>query len=143
MCIMLYHLNAMGQVVPCRLHCQEAHEHYAGKYASALAWFGVERMDDAENLLDRLKNLVVYHQLSGKVLPKLECELWDLLTRVQAERKWWAPPAGREENARKVLDWAGQAGLLMDALIVKSLRERPSRAGDQRLHAWEVWNRSG
>lgn len=128
-------------VVRCGWNCNRSHEHFSGTYQAALNYFGVDQRDVSG--YKKLKDIVVFHQLSDRTLTKTSSELYEILIEACSKPQYWVPEEDRHRVVMEVLESCKDSYLIKDdEILEKARRGESNRRGMQRLYRQEKWERT-
>lgn len=118
-------INKKDQVVMCGYNCKKKHEHLIGTYEQAMKYFtGSTEVANNSNHYGDLINIIIAHQLNDKFNIKTSSELYSILMRNAATKKYWIAEEKREEHILKLLKIAKEKHLIFDKEIIESLKKK-------------------
>lgn len=138
-------INEKEQVVMCPFNCPKKHEHLIGTYESAMIYFtGSTKVAENSKHWGDLFNIVITHQLDDRFFVKTSAELFDILMKNAATKKYWIPENEREKEIFSILKKSKEKNLIFDKEILatlKGLGEKATASQKRRIYRQEQFEK--
>lgn len=118
-------INDKNQVIMCGYKCKKNHEHLIGTYEQAMKYFtgSTEIAKNSKHPGD-LMNIIIVHQLNERFITKTSAELYDILMKNAATKKYWIPEDKRKDHILELLKIAKEKHLIFDEEIINKLKKK-------------------